>query len=79
MSAKKTQSRSFEDSLKRLEAIVEALEQGNVPLDQAVELYEEGVLLSRECAEKLKAAELRIKRLAKNVAGQFEIRDLEEE
>lgn len=79
MGPKKTQKGSFESSLKRLENIVELLEQGKVSLDEAVGLYEEGIQLSKECAEKLKATELRIKKLAKSVGGEFEITDLEEE
>ncbi len=77
MSARKTTKGSFEDSLNRLEKIVESLEQGQVPLDDALKLYEEGIQLSKACAEKLKAAEMRIKKLAKNADGQFELQDLE--
>jgi exodeoxyribonuclease VII small subunit len=69
---------TFEATLKRLEAIVESLESGDVPLDQAVELYEEGLQLSRLCSEKLKATELRIKKLSKGIDGQFELTDLEQ-
>ncbi|MEK6565516.1 MAG: exodeoxyribonuclease VII small subunit [Bacteroidota bacterium] len=76
MSARKTSKGSFEDSLNRLEKIVESLEQGQVPLDDALNLYEEGIQLSKACAEKLKAAEMRIKKLAKNADGQFELKDL---
>lgn len=76
MSARKTSKGSFEDSLNRLEKIVESLEQGQVPLDEALNLYEEGIQLSKACAEKLKAAEIRIKKLAKNTDGQFELQDL---
>ncbi len=75
----KTQSdgQSFEASLKRLETIVESLESGDVPLDKAMELYEEGIRLSRFCGEKLRATELRLKKLSKDVGGQFELTDLE--
>ena len=76
MSARKTSKGSFEDSLNRLEKIVESLEQGQVPLDEALNLYEEGIQLSKACAEKLKAAEMRIKKLAKNADGQFELQEL---
>ncbi len=79
MSSKKGQKRSFEEALRRLEVIVESLEQGNVSIDDAVELYEEGIQLSKECAEKLRATELRIKKLSKNVGGQLEVRESEEE
>ena len=77
MTTKKTSKNSFEESLKRLEKIVESLEQGKVTLDEAVELYEEGIRLSRLCGEKLKSAELRIKKLTKDMNGQFQLLDLE--
>lgn len=78
MSAKKSGKGSFEQSLKRLEEIVESLEEGNVPLDDAVALYEEGIGLSKECAAKLKATELKIRKLTKDISGQFDVTDLEE-
>ena len=79
MSAKRTSTRTFEDALRRLEAIVESLEQGNVSLDEAVGLYEEGIQLSKECAERLRASELKIKKLTKSISGQLEIREADEE
>jgi exodeoxyribonuclease VII small subunit len=78
MVMKKTQKGSFEISLKRLESIVEALEGGKVSLDEAVNLYEEGIKLSRECAEKLKATELKIRKLAKAAGEDFEVSETEE-
>ena len=77
--SKKSTKQSFEDNLHRLEEIVESLEKGDVPLDQALNLYEEGIRLSRLCAERLKEAELRIKKLGKDAKGQFELTDLREE
>ncbi len=79
MTAKKTSKQSFEDAIKRLEQIVEALDRGDVPLDEALNLYEEGIQLSRSCGERLKEAELRIKKLNKDTKGQFELTDLREE
>lgn len=79
MGTKKPQKSSFENSLNRLEEIVESLEQGKVSLDQAVGLYEEGIQLSKECAEKLKATELKIRKLAKSAGGDFEVTDLDQE
>ena len=79
MGSKKAHKGSFERSLKRLEAIVESLEQGKVSLDEAVGLYEEGIQLSQQCAEKLKATELKIRKLAKSVGGNFEVKDLDQE
>lgn len=77
MTVRKPQKQTFEQSLKRLEAIVGALENGDVPLDKAIELYEEGIELSRFCGEKLKETELKLKKLSKNIDGQLELSDLE--
>ena len=79
MTPKKPTKQSFEAAIKRLEEIVEALEHGDVPLDKALNLYEEGIQLSRTCSENLKAAELRIKTLSKDIKGQFELTDSREE
>ena len=68
-------SRSFEEALKRLEEIVELMEQGNVPLDEVMKMYEEGVAISKECLEQLNNAELKLKRLAKDIDGNFELLD----
>jgi exodeoxyribonuclease VII small subunit len=79
MTSKKLQKGSLEGSLKRLEEIVESLEGGKVSLDEAVQLYEEGIQLSKDCAEKLKTTELKIKKLAKSVGGNFEIAETDNE
>ena len=54
---------SFEDSLKKLENIVEQLESGDVDLDKSVELYEKGMNLKKICEEKLKKVENQIKKI----------------
>jgi exodeoxyribonuclease VII small subunit len=69
---------SLESSLKRLEEIVETLERGETSLDDAVNLYEEGVQISKQCAEKLKAAELKIKKLSRDIDGQFTLNEPDE-
>jgi exodeoxyribonuclease VII small subunit len=51
---------SFEGALERLEAIVDRLEAGELPLEQALAAFEEGVSLSRRCAGELETAERRI-------------------
>jgi len=51
---------SFEDALKRLEEIVRTLEKGEAPLDQSIELYQEGDRLRRHCEARLKDAQARI-------------------
>jgi exodeoxyribonuclease VII small subunit len=55
----------FEDCLQRLEQIVKELEKGDVPLEKALALFEEGVKLSTSCRGELDAAEGRIEVLLK--------------
>ena len=74
---KESSKRTFEHSLARLEKIVDSLEQGEVPLENAIALYEEGILLSKECMETLSKAELKIKKLSKDLNGKIELADFE--
>jgi exodeoxyribonuclease VII small subunit len=76
MSVKK--EKSFEESLRRLEHIVEALDSGDVALDDAIKMYEEGIALSKACSEKLTSAELKLKKLSKDMQGAFHLVDEEE-
>jgi exodeoxyribonuclease VII small subunit len=69
----------FEDSLRRMEKIVETLEDGSIGLDDALKLYEEGVQLSKKCLGELMKAEVTLKRLQKDLNGMFTIEDEEEE
>ena len=59
----------FEDCLARLEQIVTALEAGNLPLEESLKVFEEGVTLARHCAKYLADAERRIEVLAKDETG----------
>jgi exodeoxyribonuclease VII small subunit len=77
MPSKKKESATFEESLRRLEKIVEQLERGDVPLDEALQLYEEGIALSKACGEKLNKAELTLKRLGKDMEGHLKLFDEE--
>ena len=61
--SKKKISNSFEDKLKRLELITDQLENNGPGLEQSIELYEEGVKLSKECLSILEKAELKISSL----------------
>jgi exodeoxyribonuclease VII small subunit len=61
----------FESALKRLEDIVKKLETGELALDSALELFEEGIKLSRFCHTKLEQAERRVDILLKNDSGQM--------
>ena len=55
----------FEECMQRLEKIVDDLEKGNVPLEQAIKLFEEGVKLSNSCRQELEAAEGKVEILLK--------------
>jgi exodeoxyribonuclease VII small subunit len=54
---------TFEEALKKLEAIVSKLEDSEVTLEESVALYEEGMKLSKFCSEVLERAELRIEKV----------------
>ena len=54
---------TFEESLKKLENIVDQLDSGEVDLEKSVELYEKGMQLKQICEEKLKKVELQIKKI----------------
>jgi len=60
---------SFEESLKKLEAIVEKLEQGDLALEDSLKLFEEGVGLSATCKKELDAAEGKVQMLLKQRDG----------
>ncbi len=59
----------FEKAVEKLEKIVEFLESGDVPLDEALKKYEEGVKLSRLCSQKLAQAEKKIEILTRSLNG----------
>jgi exodeoxyribonuclease VII small subunit len=59
----------FEESLKKLESIVEQLEQGDLPLEESLKLFEEGVGLSATCKQELEAAEGKVQILIKQRDG----------
>src|SRR3954469_21730040 len=60
---------TFEAQLASLERIVRELERGDLPLEQSLELFEQGVKLSRECQERLNEAERRKEVLLRGGAG----------
>jgi exodeoxyribonuclease VII small subunit len=59
----------FEDCLTRLEQIVAALETGNLPLEESLKVFEEGIALARHCSRYLEDAERRIEVLVKDDTG----------
>ena len=69
--------KSFEKSLDELEKIVRKLEDGDLPLEESLKLFENGVKLSRECRERLTAAERRIEILMKDADGNLTLAPLD--
>lgn len=67
----------FEEALKKLEGIVEAMESDELPLETLLAKYEEGSRLAKTCREKLSEAELKIQQLEKNAAGELKLKSLE--
>ena len=62
---------TFEESLKKLETIVDQLEKGDLPLEESLKLFEEGVGLSAVCKQELDAAEGKVQSLIKQRDGSF--------
>ena len=60
---------SFEEALERLESLVDRLEDGDLPLEEALAAFEQGVALSRGCMERLERAERRIEALVAEAGG----------
>jgi len=71
--------KTFEASLAELEKIVDQLENGDLPLEESLKLFETGVKLSRECRERLGDAERRIEVLMKDGNGNMNLSELSPE
>ncbi|HEX7358005.1 MAG TPA: exodeoxyribonuclease VII small subunit [Ignavibacteriaceae bacterium] len=74
--SKKKLSDNFEDKLTRLEEITNALENSEIGLEDSIQLFEEGVKLSKQCLSILQKAELKVNILKKDLS---EINNLEED
>jgi exodeoxyribonuclease VII small subunit len=68
----------FERSLTELEGIVAKLENGDLPLEESLDLFEQGIKLSRECRERLAKAERRIEILLKDADGNLSANEMSE-
>jgi exodeoxyribonuclease VII small subunit len=64
------QKNPFESKLARLEEIVRSMESGQLPLDESLKLFEEGVKISRECQSELDAAEQKVEILVNKSTGE---------
>ena len=71
--------KSFETSLAELEQIVAKLENGDLPLEDSLELFEKGITLSRECRTRLANAERRIEILIRDADGNLAVEEIEPE
>lgn len=61
---------SFERAIEELELIVKRLEEGKVPLEESVAIYERGEALKRRCEELLRQAEARVEKITTDASGQ---------
>ena len=68
---------NFENAMDRLEAIVEQMESGKLPLEDLIVRYEEGMNLVKICQERLASAEQKIEIIARNSAGKLIVKDFE--
>ena len=66
----------FEEALKRLEGIVESMENDDLPLDALLSQYEEGTKLAQSCHSRLAEAEIKIQQLERKSNGQFALKPL---
>jgi exodeoxyribonuclease VII small subunit len=71
--------KKFEAALSRLEEIVQELEKGDLPLEQSLKFFEEGIKLSRICNKRLEDAERRVDVLLKDTGGGMKAAPFEEE
>ncbi|MEC9248902.1 MAG: exodeoxyribonuclease VII small subunit [Pseudomonadota bacterium] len=70
---------NFDQSIKKLEEIIEKMENGELPLEQSIKLFEEGIELSKKCQIALKAAEGKIEKLMKESNSLVEFKDVGKE
>lgn len=73
----KKKSEQFEDALKRLQVLVERLEHGDLPLEQAMESFAEGIQLVHLCHKKLEEAEKTVQTLVKDQQGEWTVETFE--
>lgn len=69
---------SFEDAMRRLDAIVAKLEEDKLPLEEMLSRYEEGVALARFCVEKLEAAEQKVRLIASKTDGSVALEEFDD-
>jgi exodeoxyribonuclease VII small subunit len=70
---------TFEQALARLEKIVEKLDDGNLPLDESIELFKEGTQLAKVCRDKLAEAEVQVREALVSAGGDAEPDDADDD
>jgi len=73
------QSKTFEESMSRLEQIVRAMERGDVPLEESLKLFQEGTELVQTCSRLLDNAQLQIKKVMTAADGSPVMEDFNDE
>jgi len=74
-----TKEATFEESLERLEEIVEKLESGDLSLDESLKLYEEGVGMAQSCTKRLEQAQKKIETLMRTASGTLKTTEVDED
>jgi len=69
----KKKSEAFEDALKKLQSIVEKMERGDLPLEEAMDSFTEGIRLVQYCHQKLEEAESKVRMLLKDQQGDWNV------
>ena len=69
----------FEEALQKLEAIVAKMEEGDLPLEEALKAFEEGVRLAKLCTSKLDEAERKVEKLIRDQFGKVQTTPFSEE
>ena len=77
--SKQENNKDFETSLKKLEQIVSDLENGELPLEQSIKTFEEGVKLTKHCQNLLSKAELKIQKLVESKDGSIDLEAFDDE
>ncbi|SUZ93839.1 uncharacterized protein METZ01_LOCUS46693 [marine metagenome] len=74
---KKVKKPSFEETLQRLETIVEKMESGEATLEKSLDWFEEGMELIKSCQDELEQAEQKVQELVEKSGGEFDLREKE--
>ena len=75
----KEKSLDFEKSLAKLENIIEVLEDGDLPLNESIKTFEEGVKLTKHCQNLLSKAEIKIQKLVESKDGSIDLETFDDE